>query len=116
MAIRPDELTALRAVRNGLMPDSATNSRTGLTTACRVTAETRYAPRMPGVPPEQRQLRWAITLPDGTDVQNGDMLAVTEKGQYLVIEVLNPISYSTATKIYAVMPTLPRTPASNPAP
>jgi hypothetical protein len=102
MGISVEDLDSLRAEVDNFLPDTATIIRTDAVIPCRVD-DGGQDMRFPEFSRSVRVREWYLRFPDGEDVRAGDLITVTGRGQYTVMEVLNPTSYSTATDAKALM-------------
>lgn len=94
-------LVDLQTIVNDSLTDTASNLRTGITTAARVTAELRGF-HLQDTPELERYRMWRIMLPNGTDVTLGDRLTIPGKFVYVVIMTFAPASYSVSSAVIAV--------------
>lgn len=96
MGMSAGDLAHCRTTVNAFMPESTTNSRTGLSRPCALAFAGGYL-RFPGMPYYLRVPEWDLTLAEGDGLQVGDFETVAGLGKYTVLAVRNPTSFSVST-------------------
>ncbi len=95
MSVTARALARMRASSARRLTDTVIVARTGVSVACRVAADAG-AVHPEGAPDQIEQRRWAIVMPNGTDVHQDDALTVAGRGTYWVVETMQPRTYSTS--------------------
>lgn len=91
---------AQKRMNTGLI-EQATNSRTGATLSCRISSYTREM-HLTGLPNTRPFVQFILAFPAGSDVQQGDIITVTNQGSFYVTLNFQPRSFVIVARYYAV--------------